>query len=154
MVFLPRLTSSPQACASARQINADCWASSQQTLQPVKTILLVSNGVLSTALATFATAVLLGCTQTDTALYQAALALNNASIACVEEVKLLKLKYEVSPRCLALEPLAQNYADLGGLTAQTPNKYEPVYERARVYAWMARAISASGDPNLWIFRLH
>ena len=81
----------------------------------------------------------------------AALALNNSSVSCVEEVKTLKVKYETAPSCVALQALAKTYADLGGFGLNIPKEIEVVAERARVYAWMARAISASGDPHIAIW---
>ena len=93
------------------------------------------------------------CTASDSheKLRIAALSLNNSSIACVEEVKALKVQYEAAPSCLALKALARTYADLGGFGGNIPRDIEVVAERARAYAWMARAIATSGNPSIEIW---
>lgn len=75
-------------------------------------------------------------------------ALLDASGKCVQEVRDEGLKYESAPNCTALGPLSKQYIDAGGGTPETPLEVEINFERARVQAWMARALSESKNPTL------
>lgn len=75
-------------------------------------------------------------------------ALLDGSGKCVQEVRDQGLKYENAPNCTALGPLSNQYIDAGGGTPETPLEVEINFERARVQAWMARALSESKNPAL------
>ncbi|MBA3967067.1 MAG: hypothetical protein H0X47_15100 [Nitrospirales bacterium] len=75
-------------------------------------------------------------------------ALLDGSGKCVQEVRDQGLKYENARNCTALGPLSKQYIDAGGGTPETPLEVEIDFERARVQAWMARALSESRNPAL------
>lgn len=52
-------------------------------------------------------------------------------------------KYDGSPNCTALGALSQQYINAGGGSPGTALEVEINLERARVHAWMARALSES-----------
>jgi hypothetical protein len=58
------------------------------------------------------------------------------------------VKYEASPNCRHLKVSSQRYISEGGQTAQEPTKIALLAEQGRTMAWMARAISASGNPSI------
>jgi len=60
-------------------------------------------------------------------------------------------KFENSPNCGHLKQSSQRYINLGGQTETESSKSALIAEQARTMAWMARAISASGNPtiSLW-----
>jgi len=67
------------------------------------------------------------------------------------DVRDRKLKYESAPNCTALSALSTQYIEAGGFDKNIPAKYQLIAEQARTVAWMARAISASGNPALRIW---
>jgi hypothetical protein len=75
-------------------------------------------------------------------------ALLEASEKCVYEVRDQRLKYEMAPNCAALGALSSQYINAGGGRTDTPLEVEINFERARVHAWMARALSESREPGL------
>lgn len=75
-------------------------------------------------------------------------ALLDGSEKCVHEVRDQGLKYEKAPNCTALGALSKQYIDAGGGMPETPLEVEINFERARVQAWMARALSESKNPAL------
>jgi|CXWL01.1.fsa_nt_gi hypothetical protein len=81
----------------------------------------------------------------------AANALSHAADECLYDVRDRKLKYESAPNCTALSALSTQYIEAGGFDKNTPAEYQLIAEQARTVAWMARAISASGNPALRIW---
>lgn len=75
-------------------------------------------------------------------------ALLAASEQCVYEVRDKNLKYEKAPSCMALDALSQQYINAGGGQSDAPVEVEIDFERARVHAWMALALSESKEPAL------
>jgi len=70
-------------------------------------------------------------------------ALLAASEACVYDVRDKQIKYEQSRNCNALGALSLQYMHAGGGRPGAPLETEIEFERARVMAWMALALSAS-----------
>lgn len=70
-------------------------------------------------------------------------ALLAASEACVQDVRDRNFKYEQSKNCNALGVLSGKYIDAGGSRSDAPLETEINFERARVHAWMALALSVS-----------
>jgi hypothetical protein len=81
----------------------------------------------------------------------ASAALLVASEACVRDVRDMKVRYESSRHCNALGALSGQYIDAGGGRPGAPLETEIEFERARVHAWMALALSSSkGEANrIW-----
>ena len=90
-------------------------------------------------------AILCGCQLFDPSAEQIAAvkALGAASEACVYDVRDKNIKYEASKNCNSMSPLAQQYINAGGGRPDSNLKAEIEFERARVQAWMALALSAS-----------
>lgn len=70
-------------------------------------------------------------------------ALMETSERCVLDVRDRNMKYESSGNCNAMSALAQQYINAGGGRPDAPLETEIEFERARVHAWMALALSAS-----------
>lgn len=66
-----------------------------------------------------------------------------ASESCLTDVRDKSIKYERSQNCNSLRPLSQKYINAGGGRPDTSLETEIEFERARVQAWMALALSAS-----------
>jgi hypothetical protein len=81
----------------------------------------------------------------------AAGALSKSADACLIAVRDRGAKYETCPDCAALSTLATQYIEAGGFQDGVPLKTALVAEEARTSAWMARAMSGSGDPRLAIW---
>jgi hypothetical protein len=75
-------------------------------------------------------------------------ALLDASEKCVHDVRDRKLKFDTSPNCTSLGALSQQYINAGGGRLDTSLEVEINFERARVHAWMALALSESREPGL------
>lgn len=88
---------------------------------------------------------LLGPTETQRATSKALL---DASEKCVYDVRDKNIKYDSSPNCTSLGALSQQYINAGGGAPDTSLEVEVNFERARVHAWMARALSESRNPAL------
>ena len=78
-------------------------------------------------------------------------ALSDAAEKCLLDVRDRNLKYDSASNCTALDALAKQYIEAGGLDKKEPIEYQLIAEQARTMAWMARAISASGNPRLRIW---
>ena len=77
--------------------------------------------------------------------------MNTAADRCVTDVLDRKVKYESSENCQLLGKLAHQYTAAGGLKNSAPSRADRIAESARARAWMALAISKTGDPNLSIW---
>ena len=58
---------------------------------------------------------------------------------------------ERTPLEVALSEIAKRYIAVGGLKQTPPCVYDRIAEGAHAKAWMALAISKTGDPNLVIW---
>jgi hypothetical protein len=70
---------------------------------------------------------------------------------CVVDVRNKTLKYDTSPNCRALSDIAKQYIAAGGLKQSAPCVADRIAEGAHAKAWMALAVSKTGDPNLVIW---
>src|SRR5262245_42109591 len=93
---------------------------------------------------------LTGC-NSDQQLEQAARNLSSAAEACLLDVRDRAMKYEGSHHCADLGKISLRYIEAGGERSDTPVRHQLTAEQARTMAWMARAISASGNPGLSIW---
>jgi hypothetical protein len=87
----------------------------------------------------------------DTQLDSIARELETTVNRCVIDVRDKTSKYETSPNCRALSEIAKRYIAAGGLKQSAPCVADRIAEGAHAKAWMALAISKSGDPNLMIW---
>ena len=70
---------------------------------------------------------------------------------CVIDVRDKTSKYETSSNCRSLSEIAKRYVAAGGLKQSAPCTADRIAEGAHAKAWMALAISKTGDPNLMIW---
>ena len=94
---------------------------------------------------------LVSCSSSDAQLEKMASQLNEAVNRCVIDVRDKTSKYETSPNCRSLGRIAQQYVEAGGLKESAPCRADRIAESARARAWMALAVSKSGDPGLSIW---
>jgi hypothetical protein len=87
----------------------------------------------------------------DTQLDSIARELETTVNRCVIDVRDKTSKYETSPNCRALSEIAKRYIAAGGLKQSAPCTADRIAEGPHAKAWMALAISKSGDPNLMIW---
>ena len=94
---------------------------------------------------------LVSCSSSDAQLEKMASQLNEAVNRCVIDVRDKTLKYETSENCRSLGRIAQQYVEAGGLKQSAPCRADRIAESARARAWMALAVSKSGDRqiNIW-----
>jgi hypothetical protein len=91
------------------------------------------------------------CSSSDSQLEAIATQLSDAVNRCVIDVRDKTTKYENSQNCRSLGRIAQQYVDAGGLKESAPCRADRIAEAARARAWMALAVSKSGDPGLSIW---
>ena len=91
------------------------------------------------------------CSSGESQLDTIAVQLRDAVNRCVVDVRDRTLKYENSTNCRSLGRLAQQYVAAGGFKESAPCRADRVAETARARAWMALAVSKTGDPNLSIW---
>ena len=91
------------------------------------------------------------CSSNDSTLEPLARELHDAVDRCLSDVRDRGVKYESSQYCRALTKPAQQYIDAGGLKEAAGCRADRIAENARARAWMALAISKSGDPRLSIW---
>ncbi len=77
--------------------------------------------------------------------------LSDAANRCLGDVRDHSTKYENSQHCRSLGRVAQRYIEAGGFKDSTPSRADRIAESARARAWMALAISKTGDPRLTIW---
>jgi hypothetical protein len=94
---------------------------------------------------------LVSCSSGDAQLEKMASQLNEAVNRCVIDVRDKTSTYETSENCRSLGRIAQQYVAAGGLKQSAPCRADRIAESARARAWMALAVSKSGDPqiNIW-----
>jgi hypothetical protein len=96
-------------------------------------------------------ALLGGACSKDTQLDSIARELEATVNRCVVDVRNKTLKYDTSPNCRALSDIAKQYIAAGGLKQSAPCVADRIAEGAHAKAWMALAVSKTGDPNLVIW---
>ena len=92
-----------------------------------------------------------GCSSESSELDSIANQLNDAVNRCMIDVRDRQIKYETSENCRGLSRIARQYISAGGLKDNAPARADRIAERARARAWMALAISKTGDPHLSIW---
>ena len=91
------------------------------------------------------------CSSSDSTLEPLARELHDAVDRCLSDVRDRGVKYESSQYCRALTKVAQQYVEAGGLKEAAGCRADRIAENERARAWMALAISKSGDPRLSIW---
>src|SRR5262249_493625 len=91
------------------------------------------------------------CSSNDSKLESLARELHEAVDRCLSDVRDRGVKYESSQYCRALTKPAQQYIDAGRLREDAGCPPHRIAENARARAWMALAVSKSGDPRLSIW---
>jgi hypothetical protein len=91
------------------------------------------------------------CSQETSPLEPIAAQLSSTANRCVVDVRDRGVKYENSENCRSLGRIAQQYVNAGGFKDNAPSRADRVAESARAKAWMALAISKTGDPRLTIW---
>jgi hypothetical protein len=94
---------------------------------------------------------MLASCSSDSQLEKIANQLNAAVNRCVIDVRDKSSTYETSDNCRSLGPIAKQYIEAGGLKQSAPCRADRIAEAARARAWMALAVSKSGDPKLMIW---
>jgi hypothetical protein len=92
-----------------------------------------------------------GCSQQPSHLETIAHELSDSASRCVRDVRDHGVKYENSENCRSTGKIAQQYIAAGGLKDSAPSRADRIAESARARAWMALAISKTGDPRLTIW---
>jgi hypothetical protein len=92
-----------------------------------------------------------GCSSDDSQLDSIANQLSDTVNRCVIDVRDKGSKYETSQNCRSLGRIAHQYIEAGGLKESAPCRADRIAESARARAWMALAVSKSGDPGLSIW---
>jgi hypothetical protein len=103
------------------------------------------------ALLSFLVLLIAACSQQSSQLETIAHQLSDAAGRCVTDVRDRGVKYETSENCRSLGRIAQQYISAGGLKESAPSRVDRIAESARARAWMALAISKTGDPRLSIW---
>ena len=78
-------------------------------------------------------------------------ALAKTADECLADVRQREMTFEKSPSCSSLGTLATQYTNAGGFRGDTPCQYALVAEQARGTAWMALAMSESGNRRLRVW---
>jgi hypothetical protein len=104
-----------------------------------------------TALLLLLATLLAACSESKSQLDDIAFELSTVANRCVVDVRDRGVKYDSSETCRSLGKIAQKYIDAGGFKDNAPARADRIAEAARARAWMALAISKTGDPNLTIW---
>jgi hypothetical protein len=91
------------------------------------------------------------CSQDSSQLESIARQLSDTVNRCLGDVRDNNTKYENSQHCRSLGRIAQRYVEAGGFKDSAPLKADRIAESARARAWMALAISKTGDRRLTIW---
>ena len=94
---------------------------------------------------------MLASCSSDAGLEKIANQLSEAVNRCVIDVRDKSSTYETSENCRSLGPIAKQYIEAGGLKQSAPCRADRIAEAARARAWMALAVSKSGDKQLMIW---
>jgi hypothetical protein len=76
---------------------------------------------------------------------------SSAADHCLLDVRDHRLKFESSRSCRSLGPIHLRYVEAGGRAPNTPCRVELLVETGRATAWIALAVSKTGDPSLNIW---
>jgi hypothetical protein len=106
---------------------------------------------MRTTLVLMAALLAASCSHKDTQLDSIARELETTVNRCVIDVRDKTSKYETSSNCRALSEIAKRYIAAGGLKQSAPCVADRIAEGAHAKAWMALAVSRTGDPNLVIW---
>lgn len=91
------------------------------------------------------------CSSGESDLDTIAVQLRDAVNRCVVDVRDRGVKYETSTNCRSLGRIAQQYVASGGFKDSAPCRADRIAESARARAWMALAVSKTGEANLSIW---
>ncbi|HSB58060.1 MAG TPA: hypothetical protein VLD66_00500 [Methyloceanibacter sp.] len=91
------------------------------------------------------------CSAGDVQLETLASKLSDAVNRCLIDVTEKSEKYHTSENCRSLASFAQQYVEAGGLREKSPCGADRIAESARARAWMALAISKTGERELSIW---
>jgi hypothetical protein len=91
------------------------------------------------------------CSSSGSKLESIASELTDAVNRCVVDVRDRRGSYEDSANCRSMGRIAQKYIDAGGFRDGAPCQADRIAESARAKAWMALAMSRTGNPNLSIW---
>ena len=94
---------------------------------------------------------MLASCSSDAQLEKIANQLSEAVNRCVIDVRDKTSTYETSDNCQSLRTIAKQYIEAGGLKQSAPCRADRIAEGARARAWMALAVSKSGDKQLMIW---
>jgi hypothetical protein len=92
-----------------------------------------------------------GCSSSESKLEPIAKKLQEAVNRCRADVLDRGTKYEDSTHCRSLSTIARQYVEAGGFTDTTSCPADRIAETARARAWMALAVSKSGDKGLAVW---
>lgn len=95
--------------------------------------------------------VLQSACSSDTSLDIKAVALAKTADECLADVRDREMTFSKSASCSSLSRLAREYKEAGGFRGNTPCRQALVAEQARGTAWMALAMSESGNRRLGIW---
>ena len=89
-----------------------------------------------------------GCSSSESKLEPIANKLHEAVNRCRNDVLDRATKYQDSTHCRSLSAIARQYVEAGGFTDKTSCPADRIAETARARAWMALAVSKTGDKGL------
>jgi len=92
-----------------------------------------------------------GCSSSESKLEPIAIKLQEAVNRCRADVLNRGAKYEDSTHCGSLSAIARQYVEAGGFTDKTSCPADRIAETARARAWMALAVSKTGDKALAVW---
>jgi len=90
-------------------------------------------------------------TADETRLELAARAFSRAADECLYDVRDRGFKYETSRNCNALGTLSMQFIEAGGFKDDVPDSIALIAQKGLTTAWMARAVSASGNHPLTLW---
>jgi len=91
------------------------------------------------------------CSSSESKLEPIANRLREAVNRCVVDVLEPSTTYENSTHCRSLSGIARQYVEAGGFTDKTSCPADRIAETARARAWMALAVSRTGDQGLAVW---
>jgi hypothetical protein len=92
-----------------------------------------------------------GCSSSESKLEPIANKLQEAVTRCRADVVDRGAKFEDSTHCGSLKAIARQYVEAGGFTDKTSCPADRIAENARARAWMALAVSKTGDKGLAVW---
>ena len=107
--------------------------------------------ILGAVVPLLSASLLMGCSGTDGRLEMTARAFSRAADECLYDVRDRKFKYEGSQNCNALGTLSMQFIEAGGFKEDISDRIALIAEKGLKTAWMARAVSASGNRPLTLW---